>query len=65
MSSRYNWDHQYFQQMIEREDQINTQRAIDRTNQWKNAEFFGAIIINMPKLVGNSSDDESMLGLQD
>lgn len=50
--------------MIEREDQINTQRAIDRTNQWNNAEFFGAIIINMPKL-GNSSDDESMLGLQD
>ena len=65
MCERYNWDHKYFQRMMNRQHQIGHQIILTRKKLSDNAEFVGAIIINMPQLGSPSDNDESMPGLQD
>ena len=70
MCDRYDWDHEYFERMDMRSNDMcleahRTRNPGYQTYQEKldGAEFVGAVIINMPQ--PNSSDDESMPGLQD
>ena len=66
MCDRWDWDHEYFERMDIRSCNMCREARITREKYQKKmdgAEFVGAVIINMPQ--PNSSDDESMPGLQD
>ena len=70
MCDRYDWDHEYFELINMRWDRVCLEAYRAKHPGYKtwyektrDAEFVGAVIINMPE--PNSSDDESMPGLQD
>ena len=70
MCDRYDWDHEYFERMCIQQRKICLESYRKKHPGFKTwyektdeAEFVGAVITNMPP--PNSSDDESMPGLQD
>ena len=70
MCDRYDWDHEYFGRMYDWRGRMCLKSYKKKYpgfqtyhEKMANAEFVGAVIINMPE--PNSSDDESMPGLQD
>ena len=70
MCDRYDWDHEYFERMGMRWNRVCLEAYRAKHPGFKtmyektrDAEFVGAVIINMPE--PNSNDDESIPGLHD